>query len=150
MEKKNEVLRKRILPVLLYCQANKGDLELYDEWAKHKGANKKLFYAYYSGIFCRILFLLESERLHSQFIKDCNHLLDKYNWFDVQDKDIELCCSTIDNGCEVPYAIEEISAVDKDIWNYHSFVNDAFCWEVGGRSWTFADVRGNMRVSEEN
>ena len=40
MEKKNEVLRKRILPILLYCQANKGDLQLYDEWAKHKDANK--------------------------------------------------------------------------------------------------------------
>ncbi len=150
MEKKNEVLRKRILPVLLYCQANKGDLQLYDEWAKHNDANKKLFYAYYSGLFSRILFLLESERLHSQFIEDCNHLLDKYNWFDVQDKDIELCCSTIDNGCEVPYAIDEIPAVDNAIWNYHSFGNDAFCWKTDGRSWTFADVRGSMRVSEEN
>ena len=94
MEKNNEVLRKRILPILLYCQANKGDLQLHDEWAKHKDANKKLFYAYYSGLFSRIMFLLESERLHSQFVEDCNNLLDKYQWFDIQDKDIELFAST--------------------------------------------------------
>ena len=141
------MLRKRILPVLLYCQANKGDLQLYDEWAKHKDANKKLFYAYYSGLFSRILFFLERERLHSQFVEDCNNLLDKYNWFDIQDKDIELCCSTMEKGCEVPDALEEISAVDNGIWNCRSFGDDAFCWKDDGRSWTFADVRGSIHIA---
>ena len=147
MEKKNEVLRKRILPILLYCQANKGDLQLYDEWAKHKDANKKLFYAYYSGLFSRILFRLESERLHSQFVEDCNNLLDKYQWFDIQDKDIELFASTGPKSCEVPYAVEEITAVDKDIWHYHSFEEDAFCWKTDRFSGTFANVRGSIHIA---
>ena len=48
-------LRKRILPVLLCCQANKDDLKLYSSWREKEDASRKLFYTYYSGLFCRIL-----------------------------------------------------------------------------------------------
>lgn len=144
---KNEELRNRILPILLYCQANKGDLDLYGEWAEHKDANKKLFYAYYSGLFSRLLFFLEKSRLISHFVEDCNALLDKYNWFDIQDEDIALFCSSTE--CEVHDAVEKIAIVDDTIWE-DTRVNfgDAYCWKANHRSWTFSDVRGSVHGSK--
>lgn len=84
-------LRKRILPILLYCQANKGDLWLSEEWRGREDAGKKSFYAYYSGLFCRILCLLEKGRVPNHIVHDCDALLDKYNWYDIQKEDLEKC-----------------------------------------------------------
>lgn len=142
-------LRKRIMPILLFCQANKGDLRMYEEWKDQKDANKKLFYAYYSGLFCRILYMLEdSASLLRHFSRDCDLLLDKYNWYDIQDKDIELFHSTDPNDCEVPDALEFLDGIDNVAWKDSGFGNgkDAVCIKLEHSSWTFADVRGAMRT----
>ena len=137
-------LRKRLLPILLFCQANKGDLRMYEEWKDQKDANKKLFYAYYSGLFCRILYMLEdSASLLRHFSRDCDLLLDKYNWYDIQDKDIELFHSAGPNDCEVPDALEFLDGIDNVAWKDSGFGNgkDAVCIKLEHSSWTFADVR---------
>ena len=86
----NDELRLRILPIMLYCQANKGDLSLFESWKDKEDAGEKMFYAYYSGLFCRILCMLEQDSDHEDLVRDCNALLDKYNWYDIQEKDLEL------------------------------------------------------------
>ena len=72
-----------------YCQANKGDLWLYEEWKDKEDAGKKYFYAYYSGLFSRILCILEEDYVLRHIVRDCNVLLDKYNWYDIQKEDLE-------------------------------------------------------------
>ena len=39
----------RIIPILLYCQANKGDLSMYETWKNSEDAGKKLFFDTASG-----------------------------------------------------------------------------------------------------
>lgn len=122
---------------------------MYEEWKDQKDANKKLFYAYYSGLFCRILYMLEdSASLLRHFSRDCDLLLDKYNWYDIQDKDIELFHSTGPNDCEVPDALEFLDGIDNVAWKDSGFGNgkDAVCIKLEHSSWTFADVRGTMRT----
>lgn len=142
-----DILRKRILPILLFCQANKGDLRTYEIWKDQNDANKKLFYAYYSGLFCRILYMLEdSPSLLDHFAQECNLLLDKYNWYDIQDKDIQLFHSAGPYGCEVPDALEFLDGIDNVAWKDSGFGNgkDAVCIMMEHGSWTFADVRGTL------
>ena len=133
-------LHKRILPVLLFCQANKGDLSLYKEWANNDDAGKKLFFAYYSGLFCRILCLLENIRDAEQFVQECTELLDKYNWYDIHAKDLEAFKADGPYGCEVPAALSFIDGVDNVAWKNSGFSTgrDAVC----AKCWSFADVRG--------
>ena len=48
-EKKSAIdpkLKREILSILLFCQAYKGDLSLYENWEYREDAGKKLFYAY--------------------------------------------------------------------------------------------------------
>lgn len=145
MEKTNkDELRRRILPILLYCQAQKGDLSLYDTWRGKKDANKKIFYAYYSGLFCRILCVLDSDLV----IEDCNVLLDKYNWYDIQEKDLELCIAAGPYGCEVPDALEFIDGIDNVAWKDSGFGNDrdAVCLMSDRGGWSFADVRESIKI----
>ena len=142
-------LRKRIVPILLFCQAYKGDLRNYDAWKDQKDANKKLFYAYYSGLFCRILYMLEDPAsLLGHFAQECHLLLDKYNWYDIQDKDIELFHSAGPYGCEVPDALEFLDGIDNVVWKDSGFGNgkDAVCIKLEHGSWTFADVRGSIAL----
>ncbi|MBR4919693.1 MAG: hypothetical protein IKZ62_00010 [Prevotella sp.] len=143
----NNELRERILSVLLFCQANKGDLSLYDEWCNQEDAEKKLFYAYYSGLFCRILWFLESDSVFRSFVRDCNDLLDKYNWYNIQDEDLKLYYSAGPTGCEVPDALEFIDGVDNVLWKDSGFKNesDAVCLKTEQGVKTFADVRGSKR-----
>jgi len=144
---RNEIsdLRKRILPILLYCQANKADLWEYDEnRRKAKDAGKKMFYAYYSGVFCRILYKMEyPQDITNFFILQCNRLLDKYNWYDIQDKDIELFCQSSPHDCEVSHVFEYLEGIDNEAWK-DSTGNDAVCLRLEHSSWTFADVRGSV------
>lgn len=147
-----DILRKRIVPILLFCQANKGDLRIYEVWKDHKDASKKLFYAYYSGLFCRILCMLEDlPSLLDHFTQECNLLLDKYNWYDIQDKDIELFHSAGPKGCEVQDALEFLDGIDNVAWKDSGFRNDndAVCIKLEHSSWTFADVRGIMPTNNE-
>lgn len=144
-----DILRKRIVPILLFCQANKGDLRIYEVWKDHKDASKKLFYAYYSGLFCRILCMLEDlPSLLDHFTQECNLLLDKYNWYDIQDKDIELFHSAGPKGCEVQDALEFLDGIDNVAWKDSGFGNgkDAVCIKLEHGSWTFADVRGSIAL----
>ena len=151
METANNELRLRILPIMLYCQANKGDLSLFESWKDKEGAGKKMFYAYYSGLFCRILCMLETTSVLRHFVRDCNSLLDKYNWYDIQEKDLELCKAAGPYGCEVPDALEFIDGVDNVVWKDSGFQNgrDAICIKMEHSSWTFADVRGSIKLPEE-
>lgn len=142
----NKELRLRILPVMLYCQANKGDLSLFESWKDGDDAGIKTFYAYYSGLFCRILYMLETTSVPRHFVRDCNALLDKYNWYDIQEKDLELCKAAGPYGCEVPDAFDFIDDVDNVVWKDSGFKNgrDAVCIKMEHSSWTFADVRGSI------
>ena len=151
MENTTNDLRKRILPVLLLCQANKGDLSLYKSWKDGDDAGKKLFYAYYAGLFCRILCMQETAPVLRHFVRDCNALLDKYNWYDIQEKDLELCKAAGPYGCEVPDALEFIDGVDNVAWKDSGFGNDrdAICIKMEHSSWTFADVRGSIKLPKE-
>ena len=146
MENTTNDLRKRILLVLIFCQANKGDLSLFESWKDGDDAGKKLFYAYYAGLFCRILYMLETTSVPRHFVRDCNALLDKYNWYDIQEKDLELCKATGPYGCEVPDAFDFIDGVDNVVWKDSGFKNgrDAVCIKMEHSSWTFADVRGSI------
>ena len=151
MDNTTNDLRKRILPVLLFCQANKGDLSLYKSWKDGDYAGKKSFYAYYAGLFCRILYMLETTSVPRHFARDCNALLDKYNWYDIQEKDLELCKAAGPYGCEVPDALDFIDGVDNVVWKDSGFKNgrDAVCIMMEHSSWTFADVRGSIRLYKE-
>ena len=146
----NEIndLRKRILPVLLYCQANKADLWEYDEKRREaEDAAIKMFYAYYSGVFCRILYKMEyPQDITPFFIHQCNLLLDKYNWYDNQDKDLELFCQSSPRDCEVSHVFEFLDGIDNVAWKDSGFGNgnDAVCLKLERSSWTFADVRGSI------
>ena len=141
-------LRQLILPILLYCQANKGDLMLYHSWKDHDDASKKLFYAYYSGLFCRILYVLESDIDLSSFVLKCNKLLNKYNWYDIQANDLELFKAAGPYGCEVREALVFIDGIDNVVWNCENAsvqVKDAYCMRTKHSNWTFADVRGSVQ-----
>ncbi len=144
-------LRLRIMPIMLYCQANKGDLSLYVNWKDREDAGKKLFYAYYSGLFCRIQCILETTSAPRHFVHDCNSLLDKYNWYNIQEKDLELYKAAGPYGCEVPDALEFIDGVDNVAWKDSGFGNgrDAVCLKMEHASWTFADIRGSIRLAKE-
>ena len=147
MENKINDLRKRILPILHYCQANKGDLWLYEEWRDREDAGRKLFYAYYSGLFCRILCMLETDFVLRHVVRDCNALLDKYNWNDIQKEDLEKCKAAEPYGCEVPDALQYIDGVD-DVSRKDSGVlerPDPICLNMGRAFWSFADVRGSIK-----
>ena len=140
-------LRKRILPIMLYCQANKGDLWLYEEWRDREDAGRKSFYAYYSGLFCRILCMLETDHVLRHFVRDCNDLLNKYNWYDIQKEDLEKCQAEGPYGCEVPDARQYIDGID-DVSNKDSGVRerpDPICLKMDHAIWTFADVRGSIK-----
>jgi len=140
-------LKKRIAPVLMYCQAKKGDLELYESWENHENRNQKFFYAYYSGLFCRVLCLPE---ITDSLIDECIALLDKYNWYDIQDVDLEKFVSGGPYACEVPEAYEFIDGVDNVAWKDSGFGNgrDAVCIKMEHGSWTFADVRGSVKLTK--
>lgn len=133
--------RERILPILLFCQANKGDLSIYEEWKNEADAAKKKFYAYYSGLFCRILFYLE---IDTSIIPECLKLLDKYNWYNLQPEDINLFKSAGTRGCEIPKVLTHIPEIDDVVWKNSGFGNrdDAVCLREEHGCWTFADVRG--------
>lgn len=151
MENTTDDLRKRILPVMLYCQTNKGDLSLYESWRDRDDAGKKLFYAYYAGLFCRILCVLETTPVLRRFVHDCNLLLGKYNWYNIQENDLELCKEAGHYGSEVLDALKFISGVDDVAWKDSGFGNgrDAVCLKMEHGSWTFADIRGSIRLSKE-
>ena len=142
-----ETLQKRIIPILIYCQANKGDLYDYYDWKDKEGAWKKLFYAYYSGLLCRILFIMD-DVTSVQFKEECSNLLDKYNWFDIQKQDWEAFCSDGAYECEVPEALSYIEEIDNVAWKDSGLGNgrDAVCLKMNRGSWTFADVRGSANT----
>ena len=144
---KTDMLSERIMPVLLYCQAKKGDLELFSDWDNHGDRNKKLFFAYYSGLFCRILCLPE---MTNKITNECNDLLDKYNWYNLQDEDFEKFALGGAYACEVPEALEFINGVDNLAWKDSGFGNgrDAVCLKREHSSWTFADVRGSVSLNK--
>lgn len=144
-------LRKRILPVLLCCQAKKSDLELYRDWDNREDRNKKFFYAYYSGLFCRILCLLDtSSKVTDTLLCECEALLEKYHWYDLQDDDLEKFVSGGTYACEVPEALAFIDDVDNVAWKDSGFGNgrDAVCLKMEHSSWTFADVRGSVSLDK--
>jgi len=142
--KANE-LRQRIFPILLYCQANKGDLSLYEQWKEQEDVGKKLFYAYYAGLFCRILCILDSNVMFRHFVRDCNLLLDKYNWYNIQKEDLVLYASSM--NCEIPDALEYIETVDSGVWGISRFTGgyDAPCLKKeDGSTCSFRDIRGTI------
>ncbi|MBP5643971.1 MAG: hypothetical protein J6X10_07075 [Bacteroidales bacterium] len=144
-------LRERIVPVLLFCQAKKGDLELHELWDNHENQNKKFFYAYYSGLFCRILCLLETpSQVTEKILYECQALLDKYNWYDLQDGDFKKFVFGGSYACEVPEALAFIDGVDNVAWKDSGFGNgsDAVCLKMEHGSWTFADVRGSVKLNK--
>lgn len=142
---KADTLRNRILPVLLYCQAKKGDLELYRDWDNHEDRNKKYFYAYYSGLFCRILCLLETPfKVTDTLLGECEALLDKYHWYDLQDEDFEKFVSGGTCACEVPEAIKFIDGVDEEDRKESGFV----CL-ILPPYWTVSDVRGKVKLHKD-
>lgn len=137
-------LINRVIPILLFCQANKGDLSLYESWKDRDDAGKKLFYAYYAGVFCRILYIIETSSLLSGLVNDCNLLLEKYNWYDIQEEDLRRFHSDGPYACEVPDALQFLDGIDNVAWEKSGFKNgrDAVCLKLAHGSWTFADVRG--------
>ena len=147
MENSISLLRKRIIPILTFCQANKGDLRIKQIWTDGKDVAKKFFYAYYSGLFCRILFMLEDATFISDmFVEKCNQLIDKYDWYNIQQKDLELCKEGGPYACEVPEAMEFLDGIDNVAWKDSGFKNgtDAVCLKMERGSWTFTDVRGGI------
>ena len=138
-------LRKQILPILLFCQANKGDLTLWRDWKDREDAVKKYFYSYYSGLFCRILYQLNNDnRLSLDYIENCEKLLSKYRWFKIDEASIWLFVSGDARDCEVPEAQRFITGIDDNLWGLRPMDNmtDAICLKTDSGHWTFADVKG--------
>ena len=119
-------------------------------WSNNGGSKRmqgrNFFYAYYSGLFCRILCVLDSYVKFRHFVRDCYALLDKYKWYNIQREDLELCASGSSHDCEVPDALDFIEGVDNVAWKDSGFGNgsDAVCLKKEHSSWTFADVRGGI------
>ena len=84
--------------------------------------------------------------IDSTYIQNCNELLDKYNWYKIEEKDLMQFVKGSTRDCEVPGALEFIDGVDNVAWNDSGFVNgsDAVCLKMEKGSWTFADVRGTV------
>lgn len=148
-EKKSAIdltLKREILSILLFCQAHKGDLSLYEDWKNREDAGKKLFYAYYSGLFCRILYILEKQEYDGLFISACEELVEKYHWYDIQPDDLESFANMGACGCEVPAALNHITEIDTAIWKLSGSRNgrDAICVHFCSHFWSFADVRGSV------
>ena len=149
MEETIKDLRKRILPILLHCQANRGDLAEYDEWKNKKDAVKKLYYTYYSGLFCRILYVMETGMFTPRFVNECNILLDKYHWYNIQSEDLEKFTeSKVTYYCEVKEALDFIPGIDDVIWE-KCFSEDYYRY-APCQKWSFADVRGTIQSSVLN
>ena len=131
-----------------YCQAKKGDLSLYEEWRDREDAGRKLFYAYYSGLFCRILGMLETDFVLRHVVRDCNALLDKYNWYDIQKEDLEKCEAEGPYGCEVPDALQYVDGIDdaskKESGDFER--PDPIFLKMDHAFWSFADVRGSIKL----
>ena len=142
------IMRKQILPILLFCQANKGDLGSYDKWSQDEDRQKKLFYSYYSGLFCRILVLFESGVFQRNILEECCTLLQKYSWYDIQEEDLKLFSQEGSYACEVPEALLFLEGVDNVAWKDSGFDNqrDAVCFKGNKGCWTFADVRGSVHA----
>ena len=140
-------LKREILSILLFCQANKGDLSLYEDWINREDAGKKLFYAYYSGLFCRILHILEKQEYDGLFISECEALVGKYRWYDIQPDDLESFANMEADGCEIPAALNHITEIDTAIWKRSESQNrhDAICSDFFSHFWSFADVRGSVK-----
>ena len=138
-------LRKQILPILLFCQANKGDLTLWEDWKNREDAVKKYFYTYYSGLFCRIQYQLENDnRISIDYIENCEELLRKYRWFKIDEQSIKLFASGNPRDCEVPEAQRFITGIDDVLWGMRQMDNmtDAICLRMNSGYWSFADVKG--------
>lgn len=152
MKKSETLLRERIIPIFHYCLAHKGDLSLYKDWSNREDAFTKLFYAYYSEVFFRILFLLDnSSCVSSNFYKDCESLVDKYQWYNIQKKDLKSSFIPENKSvdyCEVQDAFAPIKDLDDVIWQNTRFSDGRaangrpICFAKDGLIWTFADVRG--------
>lgn len=93
--------------------------------------------------------MLEMTPVPENIVRDSKVLLDKYNWYDIQEKNLEQCKEAGPYGCEVPDALEFIDGVDNVAWKDSGFGNgrDAVCLKMGHSSWTFADVRGSINPS---
>lgn len=137
----NSELCKRVIAVLLFCQANKGDLSVLDCWEDQGDALKKMFFIYYSGLWCRVLYMMYGSDLTGSFIQDCENLLDKYNWYDIQEKDLDKFC-TNSYDCEIPDALEYIDGLDNVVWNGSGF-SRSVCVKLENSCWDFSDVRGS-------
>ena len=72
----------------------------------------------------------------------CDTLLEKYNWFDIREKDLDLFVSGNTYDCEVPDALMFIDGFDDVIRNKRDF-REAKCYVTEHGSWSFADVRGS-------
>lgn len=147
-------LQKKVIIIFHYCQAHKGDLSLFNEWKLCDDAVKKLFFAYYSELFFRILFLLKSTFPNQTMYDNCVALIDKYKWYDIQNSDLlhsfvpEILNWKSVDYCEVPEALEYIDGLDDVIWSNTSFGKGragngrAIIFAKDSLIWTFADVRG--------
>lgn len=157
---KKEELRKRIIPILHYCQAYKVDLvaehdEIHD-WdicTKREIPQKKLrkyFYAYYSGLFCRMLYYIEYYDIDQSFIDQCQALIEKYNWFDLQDSDFQNFTKRLNDEyylSEVPVLLDHDTKMPEldEPMNYRIILAgspDGLAKHPTSGGWEYADVRG--------
>ena len=80
-------------------------------------------------------------------MQECDALLNKYHWYDIQKEDLELCKADGAFGCEVPGVLHFFDEVDNVVWKISEFGNDqdAVCLKMEHGSWSFADVRGCIK-----
>ena len=148
MANASQNLRKKMLQILQFCQANKGDLLNYAQWKDDQDANKKLFYTYYSGLFCRILYRMEnSQSMSNSFFLNCDQLLNKYDWYKIQDVDIAKFKTDEPHYCEVSEALEFLPGIDDVAWGKTAEGKGvhAICINVGDCRWSYSDVRGSIK-----
>ena len=158
-----EELRKKIIPILHYCQAYKVDLvaesdeirkiDVCEKRIINQQKLRKYFYAYYSGLFCRMLYYLEIHPVDQCFIDQCQNLIEKYNWYDLQDPDFQKFTNESDRNRDEYYHSEVPILLDPDvkmpelddpmggfIYLAKGPKGIAECPSDGG--WQYADVRG--------
>jgi hypothetical protein len=160
-----EELRKKIIPILHYCQAYKVDLvaesdeirkiDVCEKRIINQQKLRKYFYAYYSGLFCRMLYYLEIYPIDQCFIDQCQKLIEKYNWFDLQDPDFQKFTTSSDQNREEYYHSEVPILLDHSIqmpeldepMHYRIILAggpDGIAENPTSGGWEYADVRGTI------
>lgn len=152
-------LKRKIIPILYHCQMYKADLTQFKSCQNWDPIvkSRKMFFTYYSALFCRMLYYLETMPIEPHFIQKCNDLIGMYNWFDIQESDLRKFYESGGSNREYWYKSEVPELLEKEFPELDGtphFKNDmCTLFDENGKCrshWEPADIRGNSYIPTDN